>query len=318
MDIRSLLVLVADPRQEHQPALDRAIALGSDLGASIHIRHVAYNSALAGGKFKRDHDRQGLIRTLIQSRLQKLSELAEAVKQDGIECTFSAEWDYPLHESIARTASGEFDLVICDTFGRLGSSLPPRVLSHTDWQIVANCPLPCLLVRLSGGGPYRQIIAAVDPTHHGGSVSSLDGEIIEAAKTMSQTFGAALAIVHAHQPISKSIGFPAEVGLSLPETSAVDVEVVLKQLVQTHHLDPGIIDVKEGAPANSILQAIRQRAADLLVMGTVARGRLHDWVMGSTAERVIADLDCDVLALKPEGFRAKIGPPDKYSMLLSG
>ena len=45
---------------------------------------------------------------------------------------------------------------------------------------------------------------------------------------------------------------------------------------------------------------------NLLVMGTVARGGVTAMVMGNTAERVLDNVDCSVIAVKPDGFVSPI------------
>jgi nucleotide-binding universal stress UspA family protein len=42
--------------------------------------------------------------------------------------------------------------------------------------------------------------------------------------------------------------------------------------------------------------------ADLVVMGTVARTGIPGFIMGNTAESILNQLDCAVLAIKPPGF----------------
>lgn len=39
--------------------------------------------------------------------------------------------------------------------------------------------------------------------------------------------------------------------------------------------------------------------ADVIVMGVLARGRVKDWLIGSTAERVLHRTRVDVLAVNP-------------------
>lgn len=46
--------------------------------------------------------------------------------------------------------------------------------------------------------------------------------------------------------------------------------------------------------------------ADLLVMGAVSRSRLRELFVGSTAERVLDRLHCDVLVVKPGDFEEKL------------
>ena len=43
-----------------------------------------------------------------------------------------------------------------------------------------------------------------------------------------------------------------------------------------------------------------------MVIGTVGRTGLSAALMGNTAEHVIDGLNCDVLALKPEGYKSPL------------
>jgi universal stress protein E len=47
-------------------------------------------------------------------------------------------------------------------------------------------------------------------------------------------------------------------------------------------------------------------AASLLVMGAVSRSRLQEIFLGSTAERVLDRIGCDVLVVKPADFAEKL------------
>jgi len=318
MEIRRILVLVADPHHDVQPALARASALAADFGAQLHMHTIAYNSALAGRAIKDDDERTRLIQMLVEKRLQALQTLSEPLCEEGLDYSYSATWDYPIHESLARTVSDDYDLVVSDTFGRISNTLPLRVLSQTDWQLIANCPAPCLVVRTSGSNPYQQVLAAVDPNHSNDRGAALDGALIEAAKLMSQTFGAGLRILHAYESIGATVGFPVEPSHPLAEDLVAEMENSVIDLAKQHGLDPGTVCIRKGSPDEEILKTVKELFVDLLVMGTVARGRIHEWVVGSTAEHVIGDLDCDLLALKPAGFKPRLGKAVKQHLLLGG
>jgi len=58
----------------------------------------------------------------------------------------------------------------------------------------------------------------------------------------------------------------------------------------------------KGTAARAILDYTRRADVDLLVMGTVGRGGIDGLLIGNTAEMVFEDIQCSVLALKPEGF----------------
>ena len=51
-----------------------------------------------------------------------------------------------------------------------------------------------------------------------------------------------------------------------------------------------------------IPELARALHADLVVMGTVARTGISGLLIGNTAESILDQLDCTVLAVKPPGF----------------
>jgi nucleotide-binding universal stress UspA family protein len=59
--------------------------------------------------------------------------------------------------------------------------------------------------------------------------------------------------------------------------------------------------------SKGILPAFAEKHdADLVVIGTVARGGIPGLFIGNTAEKVLNAVDCSVLTLKPEGFETPI------------
>jgi universal stress protein E len=52
-----------------------------------------------------------------------------------------------------------------------------------------------------------------------------------------------------------------------------------------------------GAPDEVLGKMVERGEADVVVMGAFARGRFKDWLVGSTAERVLHRLRVDVLAI---------------------
>ena len=45
-----------------------------------------------------------------------------------------------------------------------------------------------------------------------------------------------------------------------------------------------------------------EKQVDLIVMGTVCRTGIGGFFIGNTAEKILQDVDCSVLTVKPEGF----------------
>ena len=66
------------------------------------------------------------------------------------------------------------------------------------------------------------------------------------------------------------------------------------------------VHVKEGPPDVVIPQAIDEYEIDLLVMGTLARSGIRGMLVGNTAERILPQLSCSLLAVKAAGFESPI------------
>ena len=52
----------------------------------------------------------------------------------------------------------------------------------------------------------------------------------------------------------------------------------------------------------------RRHGMDIIVMGTVGRTGLPGLFIGNTAENVIDQVDCSLLAVRPEGFASPVLP----------
>ena len=60
--------------------------------------------------------------------------------------------------------------------------------------------------------------------------------------------------------------------------------------------------LRRGTASTVIPETARQLQADMVVMGTVARTGIAGLLIGNTAETILEQLKCSVLAIKPAGF----------------
>jgi universal stress protein E len=61
-----------------------------------------------------------------------------------------------------------------------------------------------------------------------------------------------------------------------------------------------------GHPINAIPAVAGKVGCNLVVMGAVSRTGLKRLLIGNTAERIIDDLNCDVLVVKPRDFVTRV------------
>jgi universal stress protein E len=91
--------------------------------------------------------------------------------------------------------------------------------------------------------------------------------------------------------------------------------VVQQQLANTDYrtLPFGVkVHIKSGSPDQCILDAVKEVNADLVVLGTSSKTGVSGLLPGSTVERLLPELSCSVMAIKPEGFRSML-PADFWT-----
>ena len=76
----------------------------------------------------------------------------------------------------------------------------------------------------------------------------------------------------------------------------------MKRFLDTHAALGGRSHLYEGLSHECLQKAATEHAADFVVMGAVARRGLKRLFIGSTAERVLDRLPCDLVIIKPPKF----------------
>ena len=87
------------------------------------------------------------------------------------------------------------------------------------------------------------------------------------------------------------------------ETARVD----FARFFTGEHIAPTHAHLVPGDPATVLPRFAKQLHAGIVVMGAVSRSGLGRVFIGNTAEQVLESLPCDVLVVKPDGFRTAIG-----------
>lgn len=60
--------------------------------------------------------------------------------------------------------------------------------------------------------------------------------------------------------------------------------------------------LRKGSPRQVVPAIAGELGADLIVMGTLSRTGIPGYFIGNTAEVILNNVECSVLAIKPDGF----------------
>ncbi|MEM9057944.1 MAG: universal stress protein, partial [Pseudomonadota bacterium] len=83
-------------------------------------------------------------------------------------------------------------------------------------------------------------------------------------------------------------------------------KVAFDALTEKRDIDADKAHLRQGATGDVLNAVVEEIGAGMVVMGAVARGALERVLVGSTAERVLNELKCDVLVVKPDGFSTSV------------
>ena len=285
------VLIVADREGDEQVALARGFVLARALGLDAEVVGFCYES-LASLDLVHRHEAK---RRLVEKRRESLAADIDAHKPDGLEVRMVVAWDKLVHlwidSHVERTRSD----VVVKTAHRSETFL----YTPTDWHLLRECAAPVLIAAEHIWRQTGSIVAAIDL----GSHSHVKEELNEAAIATAGRYAAALGY-----PLH--LVYVIHTSSVLKELHLVDEDAhvrkikdqlgpLLDHLASTHAIPKERIHIEHGEVDEAIADVAGRLEAQLVVMGTVGRQGLNAKLIGNTAERVLARLRTDVLALKP-------------------
>lgn len=238
---------------------------------------------------------------------QLLADLGDvAAAAHGLSVTSSVIHDRPAQAAIIERATDmQPRFVVKGT--QYQSQADRATITFTDWQLIRKLDSPLWLVKPSEMKEESLIVAAVDPTHKHDEAGVLDQAIVDAGKSVAAKSGGELILLHTCQSLA-DIGHHAMFEfkpVKLP-VEEIDSEVSarhrqkLEALASANDIDAEAVHQLPGRTSDILPTFARTRDAGLVVMGAVARAGLMQRALGSTAERVLDHLHCDVLIARAE------------------
>lgn len=302
-------LVVIDPTAEEHPVLERAGWLAEKTGAAMELFICYYDQYISGERFFDTNHLKKAREEVINNQIKTLEKLARPLRERGLEVFTDAVWDNPIDDAVVRKAiKARPDLVLKDT--HYHSKAHRAFFTNTDWGLIRNCPSPLCLVKPHSWPKSAVILASVDPLHEHDKPADLDRRILGTANELAADCGAELHVFHAYDPISIVSATAAA-----PEPMTLPVDEIQAELEQTHagrlrevvepfNVSAERIHLESGRVRDRLPETVERINAGLVVMGAVSRGRLKRVFVGSTAERVMDTLPCDLLVIKPDWFES--------------
>ena len=249
-----------------------------------------------------------------------VSELKRALSTD--QCSVRAEWEARLRKFVDDSDLGtphvETEVRIGNAFfelsescrvrqadllvmGAKGSRNEPNRVGVIAAKCVRKAPVDVLLVREDAQGPFKHLVACVD-------LSENSAKAVSHALQIAAQDGASLDCLHVYQSaLAMSLDYG---GLAAPVASTMDDQGL--HMWQSE-LDKFIEPLKAAAPGVRVTSLVKERVnireaildhvtethADMVVLGTRGKSGLRELLIGTTAEKIVANAPCSILAVKP-------------------
>ena len=298
-EIKKLLVII-DPDVKNDFVIERARLLATAFRPEVEL----YINRPSDLKPKKRTRRQFFARLLglrkPRSRRhyqQRLSALQQQFDGLGIEVrTTFTEYRHTADSILQKILDYEPDLALKSV--QKQTALSRILITSTDWKLIKQSPAPLWLVKSGKWEPDGCTMAAVDPMHTKAQQNELDHLLLDAAQHMARGLGLKTRVFHCYFP---------DVSAMFPKVlDAADYirgvrarhKAKIEELLTRHNLEVSDVILTRGDLVRTLQHSIRREKANVLVLGALSRNFVERTIVGSTAEKMLYDTNCDVLIMK--------------------
>jgi universal stress protein E len=232
-----------------------------------------------------------------------LGGLVRRARAEGIEAESKLALGRCWLEITRQVLRDKHDLLLIVTRDRTG--LGRMIFGSTAIKLIRRCPCPVWVAKPEPEPEQWNILVASDLT-------PVSEKALAVAVRFREIVPATIHLLHVVDfPLDHiwSTGLPDVKEEAYRRGVRHNAEHALQAQIDhagAHGLSPAIqihpVDDPGGLPDEGILGFIQENEIDLLVMGTIGRSGISGVMIGNTAERILPELTCSLLAVKPTEF----------------
>lgn len=301
------ILAATDTRYDDHPIVAEAAEIAKRNNASLLVVDVVPEFPWLTRMFVSDHEH--MRKLMAEEKQQKLAALVEPFRKEGLRVKTKVLLGKSSVEIIREVMRGEHDLVMRVAKGK--ESTRKGFFGRTGFQLLRKCPCAVWLVAPNTTPRFKHVMGCVDTSAGDAIDGELNDEIYELAKSISRYHNGRLSILQSWSIFNEQMvvnRLSLEDRVRFENESRQRITRMLDEFLQNHGdnaKDEHAVVIK-GEASSVITSYANEHEVDLVVMGTVGRSGLSGMIMGNTAERILEQLECSVLAVKPAGFRSTI------------
>jgi len=277
---------LSDPDRE---VVRQAVTLAAESGARLSFFTSLDVSADAQRQIAQQ---RGITGSFFDQAYQILKTLADEAALKNVKAEIVVGLGSGWERLIERVREFQHDLVIAGTRDR--SPIVRLLFGSTAMKLLRYCPCAVWIAKPQHDDGRTVILAAHDLTDVG-------HRALELAASFATLSKGQLLIFHAFETMPHH-------GLAGSDVEAAEMEfrynaareALQESISRLDHCPAFELVIRNGRPDFEMLLLVEQRAVDVVFMGTRSRKGLGALFIGNTAERLLPELNCSVLAIKPE------------------
>ena len=240
------------------------------------------------------------VRAEWEARLRKFVDSCDA----GMTIKTEVRVGHPYVELVEACHTHQADLLV---MGAKGSQSGLHHIGAITAKCIRKAPVDVLIVRNDVETPFRHVVACVD-------LSENSAKAVQFALHVARQDGAVVDCVHVYQSALAMAmdygGFVTPLPPVVSDEEAIkmwegDLKRFLEPLLRnTEGMNIRQQVIEQINIRDAILNYVTEQKADLVVLGTRGKGALRHMLIGTTAEKIVQQAPCSILAVKPDAVVA--------------
>ncbi|WP_323847421.1 universal stress protein [Microbulbifer magnicolonia] len=270
MEQQTTLFVVVDPNDDRHVALERALTTARMRLPQPRLAvFVAVDGEAVDTRAVNDH--------LFRDESWFREQIREPIAAAGLECQITVCWSSDWQAAILQESKRcNAEMIYLPVHAKTSRRF---TFAESKWHVLKTARCPVVLIRPGAKARRKVVLATVNYQAQTQEQRQLNRQITERAKYIAGHYDAELHLVNAYLD-----------SMLYPDRGAL-AKLADKTGVPTHR-----IHVKQGYTSDVVEDVAREIDADLVVMGTLNQyGATGSLLRGNTAERVIGQLDVDVM-----------------------
>ncbi|MDT8441974.1 MAG: universal stress protein [Desulfuromonadales bacterium] len=187
-----------------------------------------------------------------------------------------------------------------------------KSLASVDLHLLRKCPCPVWIIKPAQRKPFGKILIAVDADPSDAERLQMHQDLLKLGFSLADTENGKVEIAHTWTVEGETLLRSPRFGMTQAEIDVLEKEIEkthrrwLDELLAPHRASKPRTTLVKGESGPALVELIDKKKPDIVVMGTVARTGLPGLLIGNTAEYVLGQIGCSVLAIKPQGFQTPV------------